>query len=85
MGAQLRCGRNVCCGGLICASQAPRRRSAAGSPARTCTWCTATPTRIAHRRSRGDNCVVPVGAWVLAYYDRYAEERLACPAADRCD
>jgi len=29
--------------------------------------------------------VVPVGAWVLAYYDRYAEERLACPAADRCD
>lgn len=32
-----------------------------------------------------DNRVVPVGAWVLAYYDRYLEERLGCPAADRCD
>ena len=38
----------------------------------------------ASAKSRDDR-VVPVGAWVLAYYDRYAEERLACPAADRCD
>jgi integrase/recombinase XerD len=38
----------------------------------------------ASAKSRHDR-VVPVGAWVLAYYDRYAEERLACPAADRCD
>jgi site-specific recombinase XerD len=29
--------------------------------------------------------VVPVGVWVLAYYDRYVEERLACAAADGCD
>jgi site-specific recombinase XerD len=28
---------------------------------------------------------VPVGTWVLAYYDRYLEERLACPRADACD
>lgn len=32
-----------------------------------------------------DPRVVPVGAWVLAYYDRYSEERLACPDADGCD
>lgn len=32
-----------------------------------------------------DSRVVPVGAWVLAYYDRYVEERLACPEADGCD
>jgi site-specific recombinase XerD len=43
----------------------------------------ANPNR-ASAKSR-DNRVVPAGAWVLAYYDRYAEERLACPAADRCD
>ena len=43
----------------------------------------ANPNR-ASAKSRNDR-VVPVGAWVLAYYDRYAEERLACPAADRCD
>jgi integrase/recombinase XerD len=28
---------------------------------------------------------VPVGAWVLSYYDRYLHERLACGAADGCD
>ncbi|MCA1681596.1 MAG: tyrosine-type recombinase/integrase [Actinobacteria bacterium] len=28
---------------------------------------------------------VPVGRWVLDYYDRYLAERLACPAADGCD
>ena len=28
---------------------------------------------------------MPVGHWVLAYYDRYVEERLAHPAADGCD
>ena len=38
----------------------------------------------ASAKSRDDR-VVPVGAWVLAYCDRYAEERLACTAADRCD
>jgi site-specific recombinase XerD len=32
-----------------------------------------------------DGRSVPVGAIVLAYYDRYLEERLACPAADSCD
>lgn len=32
-----------------------------------------------------DARVVPVGAWVLACYDRYVEERLGCPAADGCD
>ncbi len=32
-----------------------------------------------------DARAVPVGAWVLAYYDRYVEERLGCPAADGCD
>lgn len=32
-----------------------------------------------------DPRVVPVGSWVLAYYDRYLEERLTCPAADGCD
>ena len=32
-----------------------------------------------------DSRSVPVGAWVLAYYERYLEERLACPAADGCD
>lgn len=32
-----------------------------------------------------DPRVVPVGVWVLAYYDRYVEERLACVAADGCD
>ena len=35
-------------------------------------------------KSRVDR-VVPVGTWVLAYYDRYLQERLACPAADSCD
>ena len=38
----------------------------------------------ASAKSRNDR-MVPVGAWVLAYYDRYAAERLACPAADGCD
>jgi integrase/recombinase XerD len=33
------------------------------------------------RRSRA----VPVGPWVLAYYDRYLQERLTCRAADSCD
>lgn len=28
---------------------------------------------------------VPVGRWVLDYYDRYLAERLACPATDGCD
>ncbi len=28
---------------------------------------------------------VPVGPWVLSYYDRYVQERLACRAADGCD
>jgi len=32
-----------------------------------------------------DSRSVPVGTWVLGYYDRYLEERLACPAADGCD
>lgn len=32
-----------------------------------------------------DSRAVPVGPWVLAYYDRYVEERLAHPAADGCD
>jgi site-specific recombinase XerD len=35
-------------------------------------------------KSRDDRAV-PVGTWVLAYYDRYLEERLACLAADSCD
>ena len=29
--------------------------------------------------------IVPVGTWVLAFYDRYVGERLACPQADRSD
>jgi integrase/recombinase XerD len=28
---------------------------------------------------------VPVGPWVLSYYDRYVQERLGCRAADGCD
>lgn len=32
-----------------------------------------------------DSRVVPVGPWVLAYYDRYLTERLGCPPADHCD
>ena len=28
---------------------------------------------------------VPVSRWVLDYYDRYLQERLACAVADRCD
>jgi integrase/recombinase XerD len=35
-------------------------------------------------KSRGSRAV-PVGAWVLAYYDRYVGERLACPEADSSD
>lgn len=35
-------------------------------------------------KSRGTR-VVPVGIWVLAYYDRYVGERRACPEADSCD
>jgi len=35
-------------------------------------------------KSRRDR-VMPVGAIVLAYYDRYLEERLGCAAADACD
>lgn len=35
-------------------------------------------------KSRNDRAV-PVGVIILGYYDRYLEERLACPAADRCD
>ena len=38
----------------------------------------------ASAKSRNDR-VVPVGAWVLAYYDRYCAERLSCPGADDCD
>jgi len=38
----------------------------------------------ASAKSRDDR-TVPVGTWVLAYYDRYLEERLACPPADACD
>ena len=38
----------------------------------------------ASAKSRDDRSV-PVGAVVMAYYDRYLEERLACPAADGCD
>ena len=41
------------------------------------------PNRAA-AKSR-DARVVPVGAWVLACYDRYVEERLGCSAADGCD
>lgn len=32
-----------------------------------------------------DSRSVPVGPWVLAYYDRYVAERLSCPSADGCD
>lgn len=32
-----------------------------------------------------DSRAVPVGRWVLDYYDRYLTERLSCPAADGCD
>lgn len=32
-----------------------------------------------------DPRAVPVGPWVLAYYDRYVEERLRCAPADACD
>ncbi len=32
-----------------------------------------------------DSRAVPVGRWVLDYYDRYLTERLDCPAADGCD
>jgi integrase/recombinase XerD len=35
-------------------------------------------------KSRNDRAV-PVGPWVLGYYERYLSERLACPAADGCD
>jgi integrase len=28
---------------------------------------------------------VPVGPWVLSYYDRYVQERLGCRPADGCD
>jgi site-specific recombinase XerD len=35
-------------------------------------------------KSRNDRAV-PVGPWVLGYYERYLQERLACPAADGCD
>ena len=38
----------------------------------------------ASAKSRSER-TVPVVAWVLAYYDRYTAERLACPAADGCD
>jgi len=38
----------------------------------------------ASAKSRNDR-VVPVGAWVLAYYDRYCAERLSCPGADDGD
>jgi len=38
----------------------------------------------ASARSRSER-TVPVVAWVLACYDRYTAERLACPAADGCD
>jgi integrase/recombinase XerD len=29
--------------------------------------------------------IVPVGTWVLAFYDRYVGDRLACPQADHSD
>jgi site-specific recombinase XerD len=32
-----------------------------------------------------DSRAIPVGHWVLSYYDRYVEERLAHPTADGCD
>lgn len=32
-----------------------------------------------------DTRSVPVGTSVLAYYDRYVQERLQCPSADMCD
>lgn len=35
-------------------------------------------------KSRNDRAV-PLGPWVLAYYERYLHERLGCPAADGCD
>jgi integrase/recombinase XerD len=35
-------------------------------------------------KSRNDRAV-PVGLWVLGFYERYLHERLACPAADGCD
>ncbi len=35
-------------------------------------------------KSRNDR-VVPVGPWVLAYYERYLSERLGCPGADGWD
>ncbi len=35
-------------------------------------------------KSRNDRAV-PVGPWVLGCYERYLQERLACPAADGCD
>jgi len=38
----------------------------------------------ASAKSRNER-TVPVVAWVLACYDRYTAERLACPAADGCD
>jgi integrase/recombinase XerD len=38
----------------------------------------------ASAKSRANRCV-PVGAIVLAYCDRYLEERIACQAADGCD
>ncbi|MGH3418434.1 MAG: hypothetical protein ACRDOD_02365, partial [Streptosporangiaceae bacterium] len=38
----------------------------------------------ASAKSRNER-TVPVVAWVLAYYDRYTAERLACPVADGCD
>lgn len=38
----------------------------------------------ASAKSRNERSV-PVVTWVLAYYDRYVEERLACAAADGCD
>lgn len=38
----------------------------------------------ASAKSRNDRAV-PVGPWVLAYYDRYWAERLTCPGADGCD
>jgi len=41
------------------------------------------PNRAA-AKSRDDR-VLPVGGWVLAYYDRYLGERLGCPASDGCD
>jgi hypothetical protein len=35
-------------------------------------------------KSRNDRAV-PVGSWVLSYYERYLQERLLCPPADGCD